>query len=119
MGNRNPPKSNSRKIRQRFESSPYRYRNALDMVVLGQYYLDQGEDAKTVLNSLYKKIQQDQPRIAEGFTAAGELALEKQDFGLAATHYGNAKLDPDDPAIQFALAQAYASSDSEKILTRP
>lgn len=102
-------------IRKRFEASPYRYRNALDMVALGQYYLDQGEDAKVVLNGVYKKIQKDQPRIAEGFVAAGELALEKQDFGLAATHYEKAvKLDPDDPAIHFALAKAYASSDSEK-----
>lgn len=102
-------------IRKRFESSPYRYRNALDMVVLGRYYLDQGEDAKAVLDSVYKKIQQDQPRIAEGFIAAGELALDKQDFGLAATHYEKAaKLDPDNPAIHLALARAYASSDSEK-----
>ncbi|MCA9069878.1 MAG: tetratricopeptide repeat protein, partial [Planctomycetaceae bacterium] len=95
-------------IKKRFESSPYRYRNALDMVVLGKYYLDQGEDAKTILDSIYKKVQQDQPRIAEGFTAAGELALTKQDFGLAAAQYEKAvKLDPDDPAIHFALAQAY------------
>ena len=102
-------------IGKRSETSPYLYRNAIDSVIIGRYYLEQGEDAKSVLDRVYKKIQKEQPTLTEGFTAVGELALEKQDFGLAAANYEKAlKLDPNDPDIHYALARAYASSDSEK-----
>ncbi len=102
-------------IGKKIEESPFRYRNALDAVIIGRYYLELGEDAKAVLDRIYKKIQQDQPRLPAGFLATGQLALEKQDFGLAAANYEKAvKLDPNDPAIHHALALAYASSDAKK-----
>jgi len=47
--------------------------------------------------------------------ASGELALEKNDFALAAEAFQQAiKLDVGEPAAHFGLARAFAPSDSEK-----
>ncbi len=102
-------------IGKRIENAPYRYRDSKNTLIVGQYFLKQGTDAKQVLSGIFQKVQQAQPQLPEGFIAAGELALEKQDFGLAATNFERAlKLDPKDPAIPFALAKAFASSDAKK-----
>ena len=104
-----------KEIGQRIETSPFLYRDALDSIVIGKFFLEQGEDAKQVLNNIYKKVQASHPTLADGHIAAGELALEKQDYALAAASFQNAaKLDDENPDIYFALAEAFASSDSEK-----
>ncbi len=102
-------------IGQKIEQTRFGYRSAADLAIIGQYYLDQGDDAKSVLDRVFKKIQTEQPRLAIGFLATGELALLKQDFGLAAANFEKAvKLDPDNPGIHYALARAYESGDAEK-----
>ena len=47
--------------------------------------------------------------------AAGELALEKHDYALAAKEFEHAaKLDPKNAEYQFGLARAFAPSDPER-----
>lgn len=104
-----------KEIGKRIEGSPFRYRSAADSVIIGKYYLEIGEDAKAVLDRIYKPIQKQHSRLPTGFAAAGELALEKHDYKLAATHFEKAlELDRSDPEIHHSLAEAYATGDAEK-----
>jgi tetratricopeptide (TPR) repeat protein len=53
------------------------------------------------------------PDYREAHLAAGELALQKNDFALAARTFTQAlERFPDDPDLLFGLAQAYAPSDT-------
>jgi tetratricopeptide (TPR) repeat protein len=48
--------------------------------------------------------------------ASGDLALEKQDFALAAQSFEQAvKFDPGDPDARLGLARAYASGEAAKV----
>ncbi|RIK77533.1 MAG: hypothetical protein DCC68_17155 [Planctomycetota bacterium] len=97
---------------KRFE---YRYRDAANQVVAGRYYLARGADAKQVLREFFQKVQRSAPTLPHGFIAAGELALSKNDYGIAATAFEQAaKLSAGDPDVQFGLARAYAASDAER-----
>jgi tetratricopeptide (TPR) repeat protein len=95
--------------------SAWRYRDAANQIIVGKYELATGADAKQVLNQTFNKVKQNSPRLPHGFIAAGELALSKNDYGLAATAFEQAaKLSPGDPDVQFGLVRAYAESDVKK-----
>jgi tetratricopeptide (TPR) repeat protein len=97
------------------DNARFRYRDAANQIVVGRYALDRGEDARQVLREIYQKVQRAAPSLPQGFIAAGDLALVKNDYGMAATAFEQAaKLAPGDPEIQFGLARAYAESNSEK-----
>ena len=100
---------------EKVQQASWRYRNVADRLVLAEFLLEQGADAKEVLQSIYDQIKKDQPNLPMAYIVSGELALAKHDYGLAATEFEKAKkLDEDDPRIAFGLSQAYAPSDSEK-----
>lgn len=102
-------------ITKLLREEPWRYTDGLNQVTAGRFLLAQGIDPKRVLDAVYGVIKQRQPAFAESYTATGDLALEKQDFALAAQSFQQAaKLDPEDPAIPFGLAQAFAESDDEE-----
>lgn len=97
---------------KRFE---FRYRDAANQVVIGRYYLHRGADAKQILRDYFQRVQRSAPTLPHGFVAAGELALSKNDFGIAATAFEQAaRLSPGDPDVLFGLARAYAASDAKK-----
>ncbi|HVX10724.1 MAG TPA: hypothetical protein VHC22_06050 [Pirellulales bacterium] len=94
--------------------SAWRYRDAVNEVVIGQFLLAQGVDPKKVLDQLYNDAKKQQPNLADPWLASGELALDKNDYALAAEAFAQAvKLADDDPDAQLGLARAYAPSDAK------
>ena len=94
--------------------SPWRYSDATNEVVVGQFLLSQGVDPKKVLDSLYNEAKKQQPELVDPWLASGELALSKNDYALAAEAFGQAvKLAADEPDAQLGLARAYAPSDAK------
>ncbi len=102
-------------IEQLVKQTPWRYSDAANRLVLGRFLLSRGADPKQVNDGAYNIVKKYQPTFAPAFVASGELALEKNDFALAAQNFEQAvKLDATDADAHFGLAQAFASSDPEK-----
>jgi cytochrome c-type biogenesis protein CcmH/NrfG len=104
-----------KQIRELIEGQPYRYSEYQDQVVAARFFLSQGFDPKKALDSLLTPMKKRYPEKAGAFLAAGDLALEKQDFALAAQNYSQAaKLEPGNPDAHFGVAKAFAPSDDKK-----
>ena len=102
-------------IDQFVESASWRYRDPESRLALGQYYLHQGVDPRKVLETTYDLAKKQDPQFPDAFLAAGQLALQKHDYQLAAEELNQAlKLDNRDPDVLVALSQAYAPSDDDK-----
>jgi tetratricopeptide (TPR) repeat protein len=98
-------------------SRPWAYRDAAEVVVVGQAALVHGADPRQVLDRLYATAKKADPDAREVYLASGELALEKHDFALAAkTFQEGLKKRPDDPDLHFGLARAYAPSEPALML---
>jgi tetratricopeptide (TPR) repeat protein len=101
-------------IGELWKRSSWRYRNVEDMLVVGRFLLADGIDPKTILTQLYKPGIEKYPQRPEFEIAIGELALSKNDYQLAATHFRKAiKLDDEDPRSHLGLAEAFRPSNSE------
>ncbi len=97
------------------DGAGWRYSDRSSRVTLGRFFLERGADPKTVLDSVYNDVKNRSRRFSAPYVAAGELALAKHDYQLAAEEYEAAlEIDPGDPGIQFGLARAYAESDGER-----
>lgn len=97
------------------QQTPWRYSDAGSRLIVGRFLLSQQVDPKKVLDGMYLVVKKQQPNYAPAFLACGELALEKNDFALAAQNFEQAaKLDSTDPEAHFGLALAFALSDSAK-----
>jgi tetratricopeptide (TPR) repeat protein len=102
-------------ITQMVQQAPWRYSDAVNQVVVGRFQLSQGVDPKRVLDTVYNVVKKRQPSYPDVFLASGELALEKNDYALAAEAFQQvAKLDVGDADAHYGLARAFAPSDSEK-----
>ncbi|MES2790467.1 MAG: tetratricopeptide repeat protein, partial [Planctomycetota bacterium] len=102
-------------IGQQVQYAPGRYSDAPNRIIVGRFLLTQGLDPKRILDGAYNIIKRQQPSYVPAYLASGELALDKQDYALAAESYEKAaKLDPTEPEAQFGLALAYAPSDALK-----
>ncbi len=94
------------------------YRDLETSIVIGKFFLEIGADPKRIRLDLFKPIQQRAPGLPNGYIAAAELALSKNDYALAAEDFQVAlKVDEDNPRILFGLAQSFEPSDSEKAET--
>jgi tetratricopeptide (TPR) repeat protein len=92
----------------------WRYGDAVSRVAIGRTLLLAGADARQVLELFYDQAKKVSPSSAEPHIAAGDLAIDKQDFALAAEAYAEAaKRMPDNPDIHLGLARAY-NDDNEK-----
>ena len=92
----------------------WQYRTAPDLLALGKTALLMGGEPKRVLEGFFDPARKLLPDFRDSWIATGELALEKNDFALAAKMFNQAvKKFPDDPDIWFGLARAYAPSDPE------
>ncbi|MDB6173066.1 MAG: Tetratricopeptide repeat protein [Chthoniobacteraceae bacterium] len=90
------------------------YRSPAERVALGRVALLFNLDPKKVLEQFFDPVRKEKPEYRESYLASGELALEKNDFALAAKSFiAAAKKFPGDADIQFGLARAYAPSDGE------
>lgn len=102
-------------IEQLVQQVPWRYSDAPNRIVLGRFLLARGLDPKKVLDGAFNIIKKQQPGYVPAYLASGELALDKNDFALAAQDFERAvKLDATDPEAHFGLARAFAPSDAEK-----
>jgi tetratricopeptide (TPR) repeat protein len=95
--------------------SSWRYTDALNQVVLGRFFLSQGMDPKKVLDGQFGEAKKQRPTLAEPHLASGELALDKDDYALAAEAFAQAiKNDAGNPDAHYGLARAFAPSEPDK-----
>jgi tetratricopeptide (TPR) repeat protein len=103
-------------IAQLASQQPWRYGNdADDRVALGRALLMGGVDARKVLEQLYDVARKQNPSALDPNLASGELALDKNDYAVAAQSYeAAAKLAPDDPDAYLGLARSYGNDDEKR-----
>ena len=88
------------------------YWAAPDMVALGEVLLTLGAEPKIIMDQFYTRVLKADPDCREAYLATGELALDKQDFELAANQYRKAlERFGDDPDMHCGLARAFYQSD--------
>ncbi len=93
------------------------YREPANRVALGQAALLVGADPKRVLELFFDPVKKAAPEFRDVWIASGQLALDKGDSALAVKLFSQAaKRFPDDPDVQFGLAQAFAPSDTPAML---
>ena len=92
---------------------PRDFNDAANLVVYGQAALLTGADPKRVLDDVFALARKVEPGLRDVYLASGGLALEKHDFALAAKRFEEGlKQLPEDPDLNYGLAQAYAPSDT-------
>ncbi|OAI57127.1 hypothetical protein AYO47_08305, partial [Planctomyces sp. SCGC AG-212-M04] len=97
------------------QQQAWRYGDMQSQLALGEFFLAQKVDPKKVLDGIYNLLKKRAPSSVEPVIACGNLALEKQDFALAAKHFNQAlKMDETSPEVHFGLARAYAESDGDR-----
>jgi tetratricopeptide (TPR) repeat protein len=73
-------------------------------------------EPRLVLDNCFRRAEQMNPPVREAFLGGGELALEKNDFALAAdTFRRGLEKFPDDPDMQSGLARAFKSGNREQM----
>lgn len=88
-----------------------------DTVALGQALLLLGAEPRIVLRDFYSRALQNDPNCREAYLAAGDLAMAKQDFELAAEQLGKAlERFGDDPDVHHGLARAFYHSDRRTMM---
>jgi tetratricopeptide (TPR) repeat protein len=88
-----------------------------ERIALGRVALLVGGDPKRVLDAFFDPVRKEAPNLRDSYLASGQLALDKNDFALAAKTFAPAvKKFPEDPDLSFGLAQAFAPSDTEESL---
>lgn len=99
-------------IDQLVKNTPWRYSDAEDRIVLGKMMLEANADAKKVLELFFDAAKRVQPALVDNFIVAADLALSKNDFGLAAKEAeAGLKRHPENAELKFRLAQALWTSD--------
>lgn len=97
------------------DAAPWRFSDRDNMLAIGRFLLDAGEDARVVLTNFYDRSLKLDPEFVEAHVAVAELALDKADYQEAVRALGVAlELRPTDPQIPYLLSRAWAPSDSEK-----
>jgi tetratricopeptide (TPR) repeat protein len=98
-------------------SRDFRFMSPLDLVALGKSLLLLGEEPRIVLDELFTRAIKNDPNCLDAYLAAGDLALAKQDYELAADQYRTAlKRFGKDPDVHFGLARAFYQSDRNQMI---
>ncbi len=88
------------------------YWDAPDVVALGEVLLMLGAEPKIVMDQFYNRVLKANPSCREAYLATGELALDKQDFELAAEQYRKGlERFGNDPDMHLGLAKSFYHSD--------
>ncbi|MHC4241943.1 MAG: peptidase MA family metallohydrolase [Planctomycetota bacterium] len=83
-----------------------------DLVALGETLLLLGSEPRIILEQLFNRASRIDPNCREAYLAAAALALDKQDYDLAASQYRKAlERFGDDPDMHCGLAKAFYHSD--------
>lgn len=102
-------------INQLVSTAPWRYTDADDLVALGKAAIIIGADPKDVLEGFFDRARKNYKSRPDGYLAAGELAIQKGDFQLAAEILRPAAEQfPDNPDVCFALATAIEQPEPRK-----
>jgi Tfp pilus assembly protein PilF len=79
-----------------------------DLVALGETLLLLGSEPRIVLEQLFNRALRNDPNCREAYLAAASLALDKQDYDLAASQYRKAlERFGDDPDMHCGLAKSF------------
>jgi len=98
-------------------SRDLRFMSPEDLVALGKSLLQLGEEPRLVLEELFTRAIKNDPNCLDAYLAAGDLALAKQDYELAADQYRSAlKRFGNDPDAHFGLARAFYQSDRKQMI---
>ncbi len=93
-------------------SRDLRFMSPVDLVALGKSLLTLGEEPRIVLDELFTRAIKNDPNCLDAYLAAGDLALAKQDYDLAANQYRSAlKRFGKNPDAHYGLARAFYQSD--------
>ncbi|HBE70526.1 MAG TPA: hypothetical protein DDW52_20465 [Planctomycetaceae bacterium] len=96
------------------QSNSWRFRDAENLLAIGEYSLEAGEDARDVL-AFYDAILERDPKAVDAQIATARLAIAKADYQEAVRALEPAtELRPEDPEIRYLLAVSWAPSDAEK-----
>jgi len=96
---------------------PSDFSEASDLVISGKAALALGIDPKKVLDRIFDAAIKVDPKLRDVYLAAGDLALQKHDYALAAKKFQQGLTElPDDSDLHFGLAQAYAPNESALML---
>lgn len=102
-------------LEQLVQRNPRRYRSPEDRIVLGEFFLRRGVDARQVLELFYDPVIKQVPQFVDAHLASAELALGKYDNHLAAEILNAAPESArEDPRYHYLLARAYAHDDAER-----
>ncbi len=90
------------------------YRDPENLIALGETALVLGEEPRFVLEFFFDPGRKADPPLREAILAAGQLALDKEDFKVAGNTFqaGLQKFE-EDPDLLFGLAKALSSTDME------
>jgi len=98
-------------------SRDFRFMSPVDLVALGNSLLLLGEEPRIVLDELFTRAIKNDPNCLDAYLAAGDLALAKQDYDLAAGQYRDAlKRFGKNPDVHFGLARAFYQSDRNQMI---
>jgi tetratricopeptide (TPR) repeat protein len=98
-------------------SRDLRFMSPLDLVALGSSLLLLGEEPRIVLDELFTRAIKNDPNCLDAYLAAGDLALAKQDYELAASQYRSAlKRFGQEPDVHYGLARAFYQSDRNQMI---
>jgi tetratricopeptide (TPR) repeat protein len=93
------------------------YQDPPNLIALGRAAILLGADPRRVLELFFDRAKRGDPNLREVYLASGQLALDKGDFALAAKTYGQGlEKFPDDPDLNFGLAQAFEPSDRRRMV---
>jgi tetratricopeptide (TPR) repeat protein len=88
-----------------------------NLVALGRALLLLGVEPRLALENCFQRACDADPPVREAFLAAGQLALDKHDFPLAAdTFRAGLKKFPGDPDMDAGLAAAFATGEGQEML---
>ncbi len=98
-------------------SRSWAYRDPENVVALGSAAVLMGADPKLVLDNFFEPAKKVAPKLRDSYLAAGQLALEKQDYGLAGKYFAQGlKEHPDDPDMHFGMARAFAPDNRQEMV---
>lgn len=101
-----------REIDRYIRGDPQRYATDEDLVALGRYFLIRDADPKKVLDQFYDAVIKRAPGFVDAYLASAELALDKQDYGLAAETLRKApKEAAREPRFHYLMALALSDDD--------
>jgi len=102
------------KINELAGTRGWAYRDMENLIALGKTALALGEEPRWVLEFFFDPGKKADPPLRESILAAGDLALNKEAFAVAASTFREGLVHfEEDPDFLFGLAMAVASSDQE------